>query len=523
MNQPVRRGRLPIGVQTFRKVRTNNRYYVDKTDFAMSLIDEDEHYFLARPRRFGKSLFVSMLKELFEGKRDLFQGLAAYRKWNWSVCRPVLVLDLSNVNASLAGDVETDVSEQLHLMEQNNGVSRLYDSARGRLRYLIRTLHERSGKRVALLVDEYDKPIVDALHNPNLARKNRDYLRSLYSVVKSCDASLRFSLLTGVTKFSKVSLFSSLNNLNDITLDPRYSSICGYTERDLDTVFAPELDGLDRQEIRQWYNGYSWGGDEKVYNPYDILLLFRKREFQDYWFQTGTPRFLPDTLVRRGVSTLKLESLEADEALLSAFDIESVSIQAVLFQTGYLTVAEVLRGQHGQRSYRLGYPNREVRVSLNRSLLSSLVPGLADERFEFCRGVARHISAANFESMKQSLRAFFASIPHAWHRRNDIQRYEGYYASVFFALLSGFGLDTRPEEASSAGNLDVAVFTPDRIILFEFKVIRGNRSGDALRQLRAKGYAQKHCASGKPVHLVGIEFSTETRNVALVQWETACP
>ncbi len=521
MSQPARKPRLPTGVQTFRTLRRSNYYYVDKTHFAVRLRDEGSHYFLSRPRRFGKSLFVSTLKELFEGNRELFHGLAAYDQWDWSVRRPVLILDLGNVDASLPGDLQEDVGEQLDGMERSHGVKRLYNTARGRLRHLIRTLHERSGRRVVLLVDEYDKPIIDALEQPDLATKNRNFLRSVYSVIKSCDQHIRFSFITGVSKFSKVSLFSSLNNLNDLTLDPRYSSICGYTDHHLDTVFAPELPGLDRDRIREWYNGYSWGGDERVYNPYDVLLLFDQRKFLAWWFETGTPKFLPDLLVRRNVSTLDLEGLTADESLLSAFDIEEIGTEALLFQTGYLTVTDWSEGDDGATEYGLDYPNREVRHSLNRVLLSSLVNSLSKHRLARCRDVAKHIRAGDFEQLNQTLHAFFASIPHDWYRNNHIARYEGYYATVFFALLSGFGLDTRPEEASSRGNLDLAVSAPERIVLFEFKTVDGpSGSGRALRQLKAKRYADQHLGSGKPVHLVGVEFSRETRNVARVEWET---
>ncbi len=493
-----------IGVQTFSEIRQQNRYYIDKTHFACQLFRPGKHYFLSRPRRFGMSLLVSTLKALLEGRRDLFQGLAAYDQWK----------------ATLPGEVETTVGERLLRLESDCGLQRRYTTPAGRLEDLIVTLHLRAGRRVVLLVDEYDQPITDALDTPAVAKADRDYLRKLYSVIKKCDEHLRFSFLTGVSRFYKVSLFSSLNNLNDLTLDTRYSSLCGYTDHHLDTVFAPELTGLDRDRIREWYNGYSWGGDERVYNPYDVLLLFDKRDFLAWWFETGTPKFLPDLLVRRNVSTLNLEGLTADESLLSAFDIDQIGTEALLFQTGYLTVTDWSKGDDGTTDYRLDYPNREVRVSLNRVLLSSLVNSLS-QRLTHCRDVAKHIRAGDFEQLNQTLHAFFASIPRDWHRNNRIQRYEGYYATVFFALLSGFGLDTRPEEASSRGNLDLAVSAPERIVLFEFKTVDGRSgSGRALRQLKAKRYADQHLGSGKPVHLVGVEFSRETRNVARVEWET---
>lgn len=310
------RARLPTGIQTFGEIRREGLYYVDKTPFALQLMRQSKHFLLARPRRFGKSLFLSTLKALFEGKRELFDGLAAYGVWDWSIRRCVLLLDMSQVIATIPGNLGADVSEQLLDLESEQGVERRHSSAAGRLRHLIRTLHDRSGRRVVVLVDEYDKPIVDALQHPELALAHRDYLRGLYSAVKGCGPSVRFTLFTGVTNFSKASLFSSLNNLRDISLNPAYSSICGFTDRDLDTVFAPELSGLDRDKIREWYYGYRWGRDERVYNPFDMLLLFEDRKFKHWWHETGTPDFLVKTLVRRGVPTPELSGMHADEELL---------------------------------------------------------------------------------------------------------------------------------------------------------------------------------------------------------------
>ena len=294
------RRKLPIGMQTFRDIRESNCYYVDKTAYVGRLLDEGKHYFLSRPRRFGKSLFLDTCKELFEGNEPLFEGLAIHDRWDWSVRHPVLRLSFGSGNFKEPGQLVLNLKEQLAAAERRAKVVTDYDTAPGRLSALLEALHRQSGQTVTVLVDEYDKPILDALDAPEVARANRDFLRGLYAVVKDCDAHIRFSFITGVSKFSKVSLFSGLNNLKDITLNPRYSAICGYTEEDLDTVFAPELGGLDRDQVRDWYNGYSWRGEEKVYNPFDILLLFDTREFAAHWFETGTPTFLVDTLFSAG-------------------------------------------------------------------------------------------------------------------------------------------------------------------------------------------------------------------------------
>ena len=269
------RRRLPIGIQTFRKIREENCYYVDKTPYIQRLIDEGTHYFLSRPRRFGKSLFLDTLKELFEGNEPLFEELYIHDLWDWGVRYPVLRLDFGSGSYVEPGDLHKETMAQLDAIAEEAGIEPRYDTAAARFRHLIQALHRRDNQRVAVLIDEYDKPILDALETPEIARTNRDYLRGLYSAIKVSDAHVKFTFLTGVSKFSKVSLFSGLNNLKDITLDARYSAICGYTDSDLDTVFAPELPDLNRDQIRDWYNGYRWLGEE-VYNPFDILLPLRQ-------------------------------------------------------------------------------------------------------------------------------------------------------------------------------------------------------------------------------------------------------
>ena len=276
------RRRLPIGLQTFRELREEDcyyYYYVDKTGFIARLLKEGKHYFLSRPRRFGKSLFLDTLKELFEGNEALFTGLHIHNRWDWSLRHPIVRLDFGSGHFGEPGYVHVSAMAQLAAAAQDGGVATSYDTAPERFRDLLRVLHARTGRRVVVLVDEYDKPLLDALDTPDVARANRDYLLGLYSTIKSSDADVHFTLLTGVSKFSMAGVFSGLNNLTDITLDPRYSAICGYTEVDLDTVFAPELPGLERERIRHWYDGYNWRGAERVYNPFDILLLFDKRKF----------------------------------------------------------------------------------------------------------------------------------------------------------------------------------------------------------------------------------------------------
>ncbi len=503
--------KLPIGIQTFRKIREENCYYVDKTPHIQRLIDEGTHYFLSRPRRFGKSLFLDTLKELFEGNEPLFEGLHIHDHWDWQVRYPVLRLDFGSGNFDAPGILHKEVMAQLDAVEKETGVESHYDTASARFRHIIQMLHSQAGQRVVVLVDEYDKPILDALEEPEIARANRDFLRGLYSTIKSNDAHIKFTFLTGVSKFSKVSIFSGLNNLTDITLDPVYSTLCGYTDADLDTVFAPELPGLDRDEIRDWYNGYSWRGQEKVYNPFDILLLFRRRSFDAYWFETGTPTFLIEILLDRGVSSITLDNMLGSGELLSSFDVGAIATEALLFQTGYLTITGE-ENLGGALFYQLGYPNREVRQSLNRNLLDYLVK---DSTRLMANSVQlyRLLEANDFAGLETLFHAFYASIPYEWYTNNDIANFEGYYASVFYSYFAGLGLNITVEDSSSHGRVDMTVRFNNNIYLFEFKVVELASEGGAMAQLKEKGYADKYRGLDQPIYLIGVEFSKDTRNI----------
>ncbi len=511
--------RLPIGIQTFHKIRAEDCYYVDKTGYIGRLLDEGNHYFLSRPRRFGKSLFLDTLKELFEGNEPLFKGLYIHDRWDWSIRHPVLRLSFGSGNFKEPDYLEATLMEQLAAAERRAGIVSEYATAPGRFAFLLEALHDQAGQPVAVLIDEYDKPILDALELPEVARAHRDFLLGLYSVIKDSDAHIQFTFLTGVSKFFKGSLFSGLNNLTDITLDPCYSAICGYTDADLDRVFAPELPGLDRDQIRDRYNGYSWLGDEKVYNPFDILLLFDKRQFGAYWFETKTPAFLVETLCQRRVSSLELEAMLSSSDLLLTFDVDAIATEALLFQTGYLTITDE-EDLGGEPVYRLGYPNREVRQSLNRSLLRYLVKDSTRQMANSTQ-LYRLLEANDFAGLETLFHAFFASIPYEWYTNNDIARYEGYYASVFYSYFAGLGLNIAVEDSSSHGCLDMAVLFNNHVYLFEFKVVEMASAGAAMAQLQERRYADKYRALGQPIHLIAVEFSKDERNIAAFDVERA--
>ena len=508
---------LPVGIQSLGEIRRMDCYYVDKTAHVLRLTREGKYYFLSRPRRFGKSLLIDTLKELFEGNGELFRGLAIHGEWDWTVKHPVVRISFESGEYGHPDGVREDVDLQLAALERRAKMEPVRAGASLRFRELIARLRECAGQQVVVLVDEYDKPILDALEEPEVARANRNFLRSLYGGIKACDADIRFCLLTGVSKFSKAGLFSGLNNLRDITLSPAYAAICGYTDGDLDTVFAPELEGLDRDAIRRWYNGYNWLGEGKVYNPFDILLLFRERLFRNYWFETGTPTFLVDLLARRGIDALSLEGRVADDTLLSAFDVDRIEPEALLFQTGYLTIAGEERDGEGSL-YTLGYPNQEVRRSLNAVLLGAMAPGFA--AVAEWRNLQRLLRANDFAGVEGLFRAFLAGIPNEWYARTGMAGYEAHYASVFYSHFVAAGMDVRAEESSAHGRADMAVLFNANVYVFEFKLVDREPQGLALAQIRERGYADKYRGLGWPIHLIGVEFGREERNIVAFSVET---
>jgi Predicted AAA-ATPase/PD-(D/E)XK nuclease superfamily len=521
MDTPPPKRRLPIGLQTFAKLREEGCYYVDKTGLAIDLIESGPAFFLSRPRRFGKSLLVDTLKELFEGNRALFTGLAAETRWDWTRRYPVVRISFGGGVAHTASQFGYRIQSNLQANRTALGVPRPPslppDDVAGDLMDLIAQAHARHGERVVVLIDEYDKPILDNIERAERAREMREGLKNLYSVLKDADAHLKFVFLTGVSKFSKVSLFSGLNHLTDITLDPEYSALCGYTERDLDTVFAPELPGLDRDEIRRWYNGYNWLG-ESVYNPFDVLLLFRKRRFRPYWFETGTPTFLIKLLTDRRQFTPDLGRQVSTETLLSTFDVDTIPTEALMFQAGYLTIASV-EALPDQYEVTLKFPNREVQASLNAALLGVLVGDLSLPGTQ--QGpLWRLLKAGDAAGLRELFHAFFASIPNDWYRNSPIAQYEGYWASIFYSHFAALGLDIRVEDTTNKGRIDMTVLACGAVWIFEFKVVELVPEGKALAQIQAKGYAEKYRDRGEPIHLIGVEFSRADRNLVAFDVET---
>ena len=363
--------KLPIGIQNFKELRTENYYYVDKTLFVKQLLEGGKYYFLSRPRRFGKSLFLDTLKQAFLGNKPLFEGLYLEKNWDWNIKYPVIHISFGSGVFRTLEDLKINLKDLLLSNASTYNLQLKHDSLNLAFKHLIQDLHKIHHQKVVVLIDEYDKPILDNLTHPEIAREIREDLKNLYSVIKDSDEYLKFAFLTGVSKFSKASIFSGLNNLIDITLDESFGTICGYTEKELVETFQDRLEGVNLEEVRRWYNGYSWLG-EKVYNPFDILLYLDTKQFRPYWFETGTPSFLIQLLQEKKYYLPDLENLKASELLLGSFEIERIPIETLLFQMGYLTITGTLEFED-QRIFQLAYPNKEVKISLMNSFLEDLL------------------------------------------------------------------------------------------------------------------------------------------------------
>ncbi len=503
--------KLPIGIQTFSEIIENNYVYVDKTGIAAQLIDRYKYVFLSRPRRFGKSLFLDTLHNLFEGKKELFTGLAAEKTHDWSKKYPVIKISFGGGNFRSKEGLSENLAMILRQNGKRLGISCISASPDIWFTELIQNTVEQYGQPVVILIDEYDSPILDNIDQPEMVAFARETLKSLYSVIKNNDAHIRFAFLTGVTKFSKVSVFSGINNIEDISLAPEFATICGYTQRDLETVFARHLEGVDMDKVKLWYDGYYFMGDH-VYNPFDILLFLRgNKQFKSYWFETATPTFLVKMLKQHGFFLPSLNSIKAGEELLTSFDIENISPVTLLFQAGYLTIRDVLQEEDMEMTeYTLGFPNMEVARAFTNSLLDIFAP--PESKFPIRKDLTRALLSGDMEGFKTAIFALFSAIPYHNYTNNDIARYEGFYASVIFAWLSSIPLQLIVEDCTNKGRIDMSVETDDFIYLIEFKVDMPEKK--ALAQIKTKGYAEKYQAKGKKVVLIGIGFSSEEKNVA---------
>jgi hypothetical protein len=515
--------KLPIGISTLSTILENDMVYVDKTWYVHQLAAEAGRCFLSRPRRFGKSLLVDTFKSLFEGKEELFRGLYIHDKWDWNRRLPVIKIDFGTGGIRNRNDLELYL--YTFLKECYKELAVPFPSEQLPAGLLFRELIVRSSakttSKTVILIDEYDKPLLDNIEKLEVHEEIRDGLRDFYSVIKEQDANIQFVFLTGVSKFSKVSIFSGINNLQDLTLSQDFAACCGYTEADLDNCFGEHLAGVDRALLKTWYNGYNFLG-EMVYNPFDILLFIKNHHsYRSWWFETGTPTFLLRLFQKRKYFLPELEGLAVGEEILSSFEPDRIEPATLLFQTGYLTIKESFT-HLGRPAYVLGFPNFEVKTAFSDHLINAYTD-ITSQRLGYQDAVHSCLMKADMPGLEGVIKRLFAGIAYRNFTRNDIASFEGYYASVLYAFFSSIDCVIIPEDISNQGQTDLTVQLGDYVYVMEIKVVKKASGEDApnpaLEQIISKDYAGKYRGvPGKQVVELGLVFGKAEGNLVQYGW-----
>ena len=507
--------KLPIGIQTFEKIRKGNYLYVDKTALVGKMVSTSIPYFLSRPRRFGKSLLISTFEAYFLGRKDLFEGLAiSQMEVDWQVY-PVFHIDLNARKYDSPADLIAMLNQHLEKWEAIYGTEKQDRQPEERFAYIIERACVQTGKQVVVLVDEYDKPLLQALDNLPLFEEYRKMLKAFYGVLKSADRYLRFVFLTGVTKFSQVSVFSDLNQLNDISMKPPYATICGITKQELIDTFTPELDKLASynrmtpedtiHKMTSLYDGYHFCEyAEGMFNPFSVLNAFDAEEMGYYWFQTGTPTYLVDLLKQSDYDIrLLIDGVEVLASAFSEYRAEKNNPLPMIYQSGYLTI----KGYDDDvKLYTLGFPNDEVRYGFLNFLVPYYTNVSNDETGFHIAKFMRELKSGDVEAFMERLKIFFSGIP--YELSDDTERHYQVIFHVVFTLLGQF---IRSEVRSSRGRADAVVHTPTAIYVFEFKL--DGTADAALKQIDEKGYLIPYTLDGRKLVKVGVNFSKETRNI----------
>jgi len=515
--------KLPIGIQTFKKLREGDYLYIDKTKQIYNLITTNSVYFISRPRRFGKSLLISTLEEVFKGNKELFKGLDIYQEdYNWKEY-PVIRISFGGNLYEDRKVLEDYVNYSIDEISKNYNIEISQDEEITiRLRKLIRKLSEID--KVVILIDEYDKPLIDNLtqDKKNIFIENREFLKAFYSVFKEMDEYLKFVLLTGVSKFSKAGVFSGLNQLQDITMDARFADLLGWTQSELEKNFPEEIKMLAKKEnldqkqtiekIKHWYNGYQFSenGDKKVYNPFSSLLLFQKQKFSFHWFESGTPSFLINLVREKNYDLAKIENSELSENVFSGYEIENLNPLSLLTQTGYLTIKETFQDKYDDTLvYKLAYPNFEVKKAFLENLIKKYSQLETDENY--INKSIRALEENKLDDFFLNLQVFFANIPYDLQLKKEV-----YYQTVFYCIFNLIGLKVDAEIKTNIGRIDALIEIENSIYIFEFKL--NSSKEEALAQIKEKKYYEKFLNQNKKVYLVGVEFRFDDQEKNIGEW-----
>ena len=502
--------KLPLGIHVFSEIVRDGYLYVDKTAFIHRMVSDGKFYFLSRPRRFGKSLLLSTLEALFLGRRDLFEGLYIEDKWHWKPM-PVIRLDMLAIKNQSLEVLERGLITRLDRIARMHDLTLTQPDCNERFLELIELLAEKG--KVSVLIDEYDKPILDQIGKPEVLAPIREMMTNFYAVLKQAGHHISFTLITGVSKFTKVSLFSELNNLEDLTMDAAYAGICGYTQQEMDSCLKPylndEIDGFSGQalmdEMRAWYNGYSWDGETRIYNPVSVMSTLKRKKFAAHWFETGTPRFLIDLLRDERIEIQDLKGLEVGELAMGGFEPTAIDPAVLLFQTGYLTIKKIQR-VGVERIYVMDYPNLEVEQSFFAHLLAAYISQSPSRISPIALNLGQALATKQIDAFCEGFKSLFASLPY----NIFIGEREAYYQTVIYLVLSLMGVQTVCEIQTNQGRVDAVLETADRVYVVEFKL---GTAREAIDQIREKDYAAPWRNGSKPIYLLGIGLLPEKRNI----------
>ena len=514
---------LPIGISDFESIINEGYLYIDKTERIYELISGGKYYFLSRPRRFGKSLLISTFYNIFRGKKELFEGLYIYDSdFEWEEYT-IIRLDFNGISNTNPKILEEDIKialnkilkrKEIEPVLNNNSIQTFFTE-------VIDRIYEKYQKDIVFLIDEYDKPIIDHIgkgkEELEIADENRELLKSFYGVLKESEVvtKTRFVFITGITKFSKVSIFSELNNLTDLTMDEDYSEILGITEEEINKNLTPYIDyfcnekGIKcdelREELRDYYNGYRFSSkDTRVYNPFSLFSSLRSRNIRNYWFETGTPTFLINLIKEQNINIPKYEKLDVSETLFSIYEISNLNVLPLMFQSGYLTIRDY---ESDIRLYHLGFPNREVKTSFTENLFYDYSAIRDNSKF---RLIERAIKKGDIDKAIEIMKSIYSEIPYTLMRKDRLN--ESYFHTIFYLIIAASGVGITSEILTSKGRIDIVIETRDRYYITEFKC--NQDSSIAIEQIRENKYYEPYKNKGKAIILLGINFSTKKRNIS---------
>ena len=524
---------LPIGNQIFQEFTDDNLYYVDKTEHIYRMVSTNKkYYFLSRPRRFGKTLLLETIKSLFEGKSELFKDTYIYDKWDFKKnTSPVIVLDFAGGKYKKEGEAKDEIITQLASLEKKNNIvgSDRHTPIAVRLKNIIESMSKKNND-VVVLIDEYDQPIIDVITDQKLAESNRDSVAGIYAAIKRSRQFLRFVFVTGITMFSKDDMSSGMNHFTDISLDPDFSTICGYTEKELSDVFSPELKGVDIKKIRDYYNGYSWDGKTSVYNPYSILYYLEKKIFKPFWNRTYRPESLYNLLKEKEFYLIGSGKCSVEEKSLTDFNLNALDINSYLFQMGIYTVKKInYDEQEAEVYYYLDFPNKEVKTDFVKDLYNNYFGIRSSKTTNHGKDFLKLLKLGKFDQAIKPLNNLYAEIPNEWYRNISVSNYEVWYASALLFTFLGNDCNVRAEESSYFGRSDFILKDKGYVFVFELKVIEGNKKDNqaeiseavklAFEQIKQRNYLAKYSTIRNTLYSVAVVMSQKDRNIVKLEFQ----